>query len=258
MGTQHPCRSLVVSRGPCSPRCSSPVASTRCRHPDQKVSRAAPVTDKIAETVPLPGDTATLGRVNGAVWSPRGAARTVGCPAWRGRARCVVDPAPRPPLLGRVDAGASSAWPPTRQALRPRPRSVSRCRPIIGGALMLRHGHPPGERSRRVTRPMASAAGTSAATRSHFEPERTSAARCVAGRQLGGRDHRGGAALRCGQRPLRAHSAALGITSSYARAQPASPRRTGGFDRECVRRDAARAAGHRGVRTVEFVANSTR
>ena len=37
------------------------------QHPDSKVPRAEPVTDKIAETVPLPGDTATLVRVNGAV-----------------------------------------------------------------------------------------------------------------------------------------------------------------------------------------------
>jgi putative oxidoreductase len=37
------------------------------QHPDSKVPRAEPVTDKIAETIPLPGDTATLVRVNGAV-----------------------------------------------------------------------------------------------------------------------------------------------------------------------------------------------
>ena len=67
LGTPRLCRSLAASRGPCSPRCSSPVESTRCSTPTRRCPRAAPVTDKIAETVPLPGDTATLVRLNGAV-----------------------------------------------------------------------------------------------------------------------------------------------------------------------------------------------
>ena len=66
--TATPCRSLVVLPRPLLAAMFVSGGIDALQHPDQKVPRAAPVTDKIAETVPpRPATPATLVRVNGAV-----------------------------------------------------------------------------------------------------------------------------------------------------------------------------------------------